>query len=819
MTKLLRADPIDSLGVRTGVCVFLVALTWLVFGQTLWHEFINYDDPVYVYENPVVKSGLTVHGIGWAFTHSHGANWHPLTSISHMLDCQFYGLKAGGHHFSNVFLHAIAALLLFLLLAQMTGMLWRSAFVAAVFAIHPLHVESVAWVAERKDVLSGVFFMLTLMSYVHYARRPSFVRYALVSVLFACGLMAKPMLVTIPFVLLLLDYWPLGRFSQPANAKTQAVVSRKDWPRIRQLLLEKIPFLVLSLASCIATLLAQEKALGSVEHFPLALRAGNALVSGMTYIRQMIWPAELTPFYPYPGGRILPWEIIFASAALVVVTAIVFVFRKTRPYLITGWFWYLGMLMPVIGLIQVGLQGHADRYTYLPQIGLYLLITWTISDLSVSWRHQRPILGVAAVLVIAGLSWQTWRQTSYWHDSESLWGHALAVNADSDIANNNFGNAVLQKGRIDEAILHYQRVLEIRPGHKATNRREAYYNLGNALLRKNEIDEAIANYHRALEGPSEYEPETHNNLGNALLRKGRIDEAIPHFEKFVQLRPEQAEAYYDLGNALLQKGLVADAVAHYEKALKLNPIWAEAENNLGNALLRQGQIDQAILHFQKYLELCSDRAEKNRAEGHYNLGTALLRKGQFGEAITHFREAVKLQPDYAEAQNNLAGVLLQEGQVDEAILHYQKVLELRSNQGETQRAEAHYKLANALLQKGLLVEAIAHYEQALEISPRSVPIQSQFAWVLATCSEVSLRNGSRAIELARQADQLSGGQDPAILRTLAAAYAEGRQFPHAVQTAQTALELATAQGNSALGQALRQEIARYGADLPYHETQ
>jgi tetratricopeptide (TPR) repeat protein len=812
--KRPRANPIASRGTRIGVCVFLVGITWLVFGQTLRHEFINYDDPVYVYENPVVASGLTLHGIGWAFTHSHGGNWHPLTSISHMLDCQFYGLKAGGHHFTNVLLHTIAVLLLFLLLIQMTGALWRSAFVAAVFAIHPLHVESVAWVAERKDVLSGVFFMLTLIAYVRYARSLSLGRYATMSVLFACGLMAKPMLVTIPFVLLLLDYWPLGRFAQSTNSNTKAAMPRKDWPRIRQLIFEKIPLFALSAASCIATLLAQEKALGSVKHFPLGLRAGNALVTCMTYIRQMIWPAELTPFYSYPGGRVPLWEVIFASVALVVITAVAFALRKTRPYLMTGWFWYLGMLVPVIGLIQVGLQGHADRYTYLPQIGLYLLATWTISDLSISWRHQRQILGIAAALVIAALTFRTWNQTSHWHDTESLWRYALTVNSDSDVAHNNFGNAVLRKGRIDEAILHYQRVLEIRPGHIETDRREAYYNLGNALLRKGKIDEAIANYREALEVPSEYEPEAHSGLGNALLRKGQIDEAILHFEKFVQLRPDHAEAYYNLGNALLQKGRVDDAVAHFEKALKLNPVLAEAENNLGNALFRKGQMDEAILHFQKFLELCLDRGDGDRAEGHYNLGNALLQKGQIGEAIAHYREAVKLRPDYAEAQNNLAGVLLQEGRVDEAILHYQKVLELRPD-----REKAHYNLGNALLQKEKGEEAIAQYEKALQIDPRSISALNQLAWVLATNSEAQIRNGAKAIELARQADQLSGGKNPIILHTLAAAYAESGQFSQAVETAQDALKLAVIEGNTALAEALRQVIGLYQMGKSYHQAQ
>ena len=361
------ANSIGSRGARIGVCVFLVAVTWLVFGQTLRHGFINYDDPVYVYENAVVRSGLTSHGTGWAFTHSHGGNWHPLTSISHMLDCQFYGLKAGGHHFTNVFLHTMAVLLLFLLLWQMTGALWRSAFVAAVFAIHPLHVESVAWVAERKDVLSGVFFMLTLMAYVRYARGPSLGRYATMLVLFACGLMAKPMLVTIPFILLLLDYWPLGRFAQSSPMKAKAV----RW----RLILEKVPLLALSIASCIATLIVQREALNSFDQLPLALRINNALVSCLTYIWQLIWPVNLTVYYPHHH---LPfWEIALAVMLLITITVVAAAWPRKYPYFITGWLWYLVMLAPVIGVIQVGSQAHAVTRPFftLKSLCNYVLIT------------------------------------------------------------------------------------------------------------------------------------------------------------------------------------------------------------------------------------------------------------------------------------------------------------------------------------------------------------------------------------------------------------------------------------------------------------
>jgi tetratricopeptide (TPR) repeat protein len=748
---------------QIGMCVFLVGITWLVFGQTLGHGFINYDDPVYVYENPVVTSGLTLHGIGWAFTHSHGANWHPLTWISHMLDCQFYGLKAGGHHFTNVLLHTIAMLLLFLLLVQMTGALWRSAFVAAVFAIHPLHVESVAWVAERKDVLSGVFFMLTLMAYVRYARGPSLGRYATMLALFACGLMAKPMLVTIPFILLLLDYWPLGRFAQSSPMKAKAV----RW----RLILEKVPLLALSIASCIATLIVQREALNSFDQLPLALRINNALVSCLTYIWQLIWPVNLTVYYPHHH---LPfWEIALAVMLLITITVVAAAWPRKYPYFITGWLWYLVMLVPVIGVIQVGSQAHADRYTYLPQIGLCFALTWMVADLLRTWRSRRAILGAGATITIVALALSAWQQTSYWHDSESLWAHTLAVNSNNDIAHNNVGNAALQKGQIDEAILHYQRVLETRPGYTETNRRNAYYNLGNALLRKNKIDEAIANYRKALEGHSEYEPEAHNGLGIALLRKGEVDEAIFHFEKFVQLRPDHAEAYYNLGNALLQKGLVDDAVAHYEKALKLNPILAKAESNLGNALLHKGQIDEAIGHLQKAVEL-----DPNNVVTESNFGYALLQKGRVEESFTHLQRALEVDPDYIAAHFNLANTLLQMGRVDEAVSHLQKVITVDPNDPEAQR---------------------------------------NMAWVLATWPEARIRDGAKAVELAERANQLTESRNPIIGATLAAAYAETGRFPDAIRTAEAALQLAADSGNVALTELIRAQIELYRSGLPYRD--
>ena len=379
------------------ICVCLFVLTWVVFGQTLRYDFVNYDDPRYVYQNTRITSGINVANVAWAFSHIHSENWHPLTTITHMLDCQLHGLNAGWHHFTNVLLHCLAVVLLFVALERMTGALWRSAFVSAVFAVHPLHVESVAWIAERKDVLSAFFFMLTLLAYLHYTRAPSIGRYLTVALGVALGLMSKPMLVTLPFVLLLLDYWPLGRFETHRSNTGR---------RLLHLFLEKIPLIALSAVSSIVTFLVQQGAIGWTEQLPVSARISNALVAYVIYIRQMFWPARLAVFYPHPENRLPVLEISLAFIVLVGITAAAFVFRKKAPYLMTGWLWYLGMLVPVIGLVQVGWQGHADRYTYLPQIGLYIALTWAVTDLTRSWRFQRMALGAAALVVVGALSWR-----------------------------------------------------------------------------------------------------------------------------------------------------------------------------------------------------------------------------------------------------------------------------------------------------------------------------------------------------------------------------------------------------------------------------
>ena len=569
-----------QLVLKFAICAALIAITWAVFGHAVGHEFVNFDDPNYVSENPQIHAGLNWQSIVWAFTHVHSHNWHPLTTMSHMLDWQLFGAKPGAHHFVNVLLHTIGAVLLFLALEQMTGGIWRSAFVAAIFAIHPLHVESVAWISERKDVLSGVFFVLTLLAYFRYTRKPGVGRYLTMSFLFACGLMSKPMLVTLPIVLLLLDYWPLERFGKLSAKK---------------LIAEKIPLLVLSIGSAVATLIVQSGGVGLVplEVLPLSWRITNALAAYLVYIWQMIWPADLALIYNHPG-KLPIWKVAGAAAVLIAVTLGVFALRKRSPYLVVGWLWYLVMLVPVLGLIQVGGQAHADRYTYLPQIGLCLAATWGVVDLARFWRYHGAILGAAAAIIISALALRAAAQAWYWHDSERLWRHSLAVTTQNDMAHLGLGQLFLDQKRLDDAIAELQTVVARHP-----NDVDARLRLAGALSeKKDRMNDAIAEYEAAAK-IGDPNPDIETTLANLLLEAGRIDEAIKYYQHVVQLQPASALAHYNLAVGLHRDRRLSEAIIHYKAALQIDPNYPDADDFLGRALLENGQEDEAKIHLEK----------------------------------------------------------------------------------------------------------------------------------------------------------------------------------------------------------------------------
>jgi protein O-mannosyl-transferase len=473
-----------------GICTGLIVITWFVFGQTLRFQFVNYDDPEWVSENSNITGGLSFRAVGWALTRMQAG---PLASISHMLDFNLYGGNPAGHHFTNVLLHATAAILLFFTLRQMTGTIWRSAFVAALFAIHPLRVESVAWITERKDVLSGFFFMLTLMAYVWYARRPSALRYLAIIPPFLFGLLSKGILITVPIVLLLLDYWPLGRFTHASHplAALHNQSSRHS-NRWRQLVLEKIPLLIVSLLFAAFTFLTHTQGLGSVEAAPVSLRLSNAVVSCVNYVQQLFLPVRLSPFYGFVHPPL--WQLVGSMALLVAVSAVVILWRNSYPYLFTGWFWYLVMLAPVSGIVQAGLQGRADRYTYLPHIGLLIIAAWGIHELSQRWPYRRQIVGVAAPAIVLILAFTSHGLTASWRDSETLWTRAIMVAPENDFAHTSLADLLLRQGRLREAILHCEAALRIRP-----NNAEAHNNLALALSRTGHISDAVAHWRRSLE--------------------------------------------------------------------------------------------------------------------------------------------------------------------------------------------------------------------------------------------------------------------------------------------------------------------------------
>jgi tetratricopeptide (TPR) repeat protein len=664
-----------------GLSFLLVALVWLVFGQTLLHRFVNFDDGAYVYRNSEVMRGITIQGTKWAFTHFVAANWHPLTVLSHMLDCQLYGVTPAGHHFTNVLLHSIAVILLFVAFWWMTHALWRSAFVAAVFAIHPLHVESVAWIAERKDVLSAVFFMLTIIAYVHYTHRPSIPRYALMSILFACGLMAKPMLVTLPFVLLLLDYWPLGRFDEPKRDVSKSRDTRRN-SQLSRLLFEKTPLLILSAGATVATLFAQERSISVVRELPSTARIANAFVSLMVYLGQTVWPMNLAVFYPHRANNIPILELAVAVLLFTAVTAAAFILREQKPYFLVGWLWFVGMLLPVIGLIQVGLQAHADRYTYLPQIGVCVLLAWTIADLSARRRHRRAVLTIAALATLAPLTWLARVQASHWTDSGSLWEHAVAVTSNNENAREHLSDAYLENGRIDDAIAQAREAISDHPDSA-----DAHGVLGAALTRKGKLDEALSELQAALQLNPKL-TQAHFNLANILLQRGQVDEAITAYEAELRIQPKSPEAHNNLANAFFRKHQPGAALEHLKIALELNPNYAEARNNLAIAFSQMGQMRDAIVQWNKTLEI-----EPNNLDAQCNLvwifatfPDASIRDGS--RAVELGQRAIRLSGGKnAKIWRLAAAAYAEAGRFPEAIKAAQSGLALAEAEGNSALAQ------------------------------------------------------------------------------------------------------------------------------------
>ena len=574
------------------ICAGLALATVIAYEHLYHSDFVDYDDDMYVTENPHVKNGITGESISWAFTTGHAYNWHPLTWLSHMLDCQLFGTRPGWHHLTNLLLHIINTLLLFSVLKRMTGALLASGFVAAVFALHPLHVESVAWISERKDVLSTLFWLLTMAAYLWYVRRPGLSRYLLTLLCFALGLMAKPMLVTLPFVLLLLDYWPLGRFQLEQTAKDAEPQGRKSanasskWRVVYQLVWEKMPLLALAAISSIVTFIVQRSGGALVQTGTLSLdvRIANSLVSYLRYVTKMICPSRLAVFYPYHSLSLL--LAIACFVILVAVTVAVIYVGRRRQYLPVGWFWYVGTMVPVIGLVQVGSQSIADRYTYVPLIGLFIIIAWGASELSTRWRYQKIVLGICSATVLTILLISTRMQVSHWQNSFTLFEHTLAVTEGNSITHNHYGAFLLEQGRFDQALTQFNEALRISPGFH-----EARKNRGSALLDKGKFDEAIATFNELLRAAPDW-PNAHYWLGVAYGRKGAYERAIKPFKEALRLSPDWPEAYNDLALVYLLLGRYDLAIENYKQALWLKPDYPQAINNLKIAITKQRQLSE-----------------------------------------------------------------------------------------------------------------------------------------------------------------------------------------------------------------------------------
>jgi len=623
--------------------------TVAVYWPVLKHDFVKYDDDKYITDNRRVQGGITWDSVVWAFTEAHFHMWHPLTTLSQMLDCQLYGLVPGRHHLTSLLLHLANTVLLFLVLKRMTGAVWPSAFVAAVFGLHPLQVESVAWLAERKNVLSGFFSILTIGAYVRYAERPGINRLLLVVLVFGLCIMTKPMVVTLPFVLLLLDYWPLGRLKPGRQPKEEDLSQSKPvglplW----HLILEKVPLFALAALLSVITYSVQKSGgvVSALERLPLDSRIANAVISYVTYIEKMIWPSGLAVFYPHPGGNFSVVRAVVCGVLLVSLTILFIYPARRRKYLAVGWLWYVGTLVPVIGLVQVGAQARADRYMYITMIGLLAIIAWLVNDAAVRWRNLKMVAAVATVVALSAAMVCTRLQLRHWQNSTTLFRHALDVTHNNVVMHNNYANLLTDAGETEEAIKHFKRSLELRP-----NSAEVHNNFANALSEVGRTAEAIVHYKKAL-GLDPKLAAAHYNLASVLAEQGHNQQAVAEYRQAVQAKPDYFEAWNELGFSLAKGGRFEEAVECYRKAIGFEPDLIVAHGRLGLVLARLGKIDGAIKHCQIVL-----RARPDDIEMHFNVGVLLERKGQIAEAIKQYRRALQINPSYTKARQRLEAAL------------------------------------------------------------------------------------------------------------------------------------------------------------------
>lgn len=631
MTPKLDSEKKNT--ILTDICIYgLLTISILIgYFQVIDYEFINYDDNQYITENPNIYEGITLKSLQWAFTSKYAANWHPLTWISHMIDVKLFGMNAGMHHLMNVLIHIANTLLLFYVLQHISANRWSSAFVAFLFAIHPLHIQSVAWVSERKDVLSTLFWMFTLLYYAKYVTTPCIRNYLMIILCYLLGLLSKPMLVTLPFVLLLLDYWPLGRFQ----------IQSHSIHHFLDLVKEKIPLFILSILSSIITFIAQKEsgAVVQVDTIPLDLRIVNALNSYVMYIVKTIYPHNFSIFYPY-SSEIPFWVTVGNILLLVTITFLSIIRVKKYPFISVGWFWYLGTCFPVIGIVQVGGQAMADRYTYIPLIGIFIGIAWGIPCWVARFHYRKYLLTGCFIATVGVLLPITHTEVKYWKNSITLFERAIQVTKDNYVAHENLGSAYLEIGNEDKAIFHIHELLKLKPNHW-----EAFSNLGVAYCRKKEFDKAFRYLEYALnKNPSS--DLANNNMGILMKEMNRHEEAIQFFNKAIQLNPNSSNSYINLGTLYFEQRKYSDAIDMFLAAMKIKPYHPEPYFKLANTYAELGNYHEAIQYFKISLQL-----NPSDADVHNNLGVAYANKGDYPNAIVHFKEAVRIQPNPVFIQN------------------------------------------------------------------------------------------------------------------------------------------------------------------------
>lgn len=768
--NLPLATPCPSQPPRLGLwlgALALVAGVVALYAPTLGFEFVGFDDEEYVSDNPWVRRGLSADSVRWALTAFHSGNWHPLTWLSHMVDCQLFGLRAGWHHLTGFVVHALSAVVLFLWLTRLTGLAGRSFLVAALFAVHPLRAESVAWISERKDVLAVLLGLLALAAYTRYARGPSLGRYLVLLALLGLGLSAKPLLVTLPCVMLLLDYWPLGRLGRGASAGASQTSGQggplsADWLRRGALLVvEKLPLFALAAASSAVTVQAQRaaSAVSSLSAHPLSYRAGYAVLAYGAYLKKFFWPSQLMFMYPHPVKAPSLIQVAEVGALLLAITGLALWQSRRHPYLIVGWLWFLGTLVPNIGLVQVGAQFIADRFTYLSGIGLAWAVVWSLADSCDRISVPKGVRVALAGVYLGALMLAARPQIATWRNTESLVEHALAIDPQNHVAHRIWGSVLADQGQYAEAIAHYQQAREVGGRPLA----DTLTLLADALSKTGELPAALDVARQAVAARPDL-AEAHRTLGKLLGQSGRWDLALEEFQRAVQCDSTFALAQADLAVAQAELGRLDEAEKLARRAVELRPGSAHLLTNWGALLLRQGRVDQAERACRQAVSL-----EPQRPEAQYNLGLVEAVRQRWPEALVHLREALRLRPGYAEAEYDLGRVLAAQGEYE---------------------------------------QAVTHFERACQLRPQWTDPMNYLAWLHAT-ERAPWARPERAVALAESAVALGGRQAPELLDTLAAAYAAVGNWDQACRAAQEALERARQSGAEALATDIQGRLERY----------